>query len=207
MRSLALMAVLVSLGSSAATGTAAAPSMDAALGDALRAPGIAPARTGAIVVDAAHRCDALRAQQQGVSPSGVGGEARGLVHRAPRSRPALPVSNGAGRRRVANRARVARQPRARRVRRSDAHARGSRSTRAPFRRYGDPTRPGTRLRRRRVFRLAARRARLEAVVRRHRVEAALRALRGGRAVRGHATARPPQRPGRSPSRCELAASR
>lgn len=52
MRSLALMAVLVSLGSSAAPGTAAAPSLDVALGKALRAPGIATARTGAIVVDA-----------------------------------------------------------------------------------------------------------------------------------------------------------
>ena len=53
MRSVALMAVVVALGSSAAPGTAAAPSMDLALSKALRAPGIAPGRTGAIVVDAA----------------------------------------------------------------------------------------------------------------------------------------------------------
>jgi D-alanyl-D-alanine carboxypeptidase/D-alanyl-D-alanine-endopeptidase (penicillin-binding protein 4) len=53
MRSVALMAVVVALGSSASPGTAAAPSMDRALSKALRAPGIAPGRTGAIVVDAA----------------------------------------------------------------------------------------------------------------------------------------------------------
>ena len=53
MRSVALMAVVVALGSSASPGTAAAPSMDLALSKALRAPGIAPGRTGAIVVDAA----------------------------------------------------------------------------------------------------------------------------------------------------------
>ena len=206
MRSVALMAVLVSLGSSAAPGTAAAPSMDAGSGQGSPRAGDRARPDGRDRRRRRHRCDALRAQQHGVSPSGVGGEARGLVHRPPRSRPAVPVSNGAGRRRVANRARVAWKPRARRVRRSDAHARGSRSARAPVRRYRDQTRSGTRLRRRHVLRLAARRARLEAVVRRHRVEAALRALRGGRAVRGHATARPPQRPGRSPSRCELAAS-
>ena len=52
-RSVAVMAVVVALGSSASPGTAAAPSMDPALSRALRAPGIAPARTGAIVVDAA----------------------------------------------------------------------------------------------------------------------------------------------------------
>ena len=66
-----------------------------------------------------------------LAPSGLGREARGLVHRPPRPRPALPLPNGARRRRVAIGPRLARQPRPRRLRRSDAHARGSRPARAP----------------------------------------------------------------------------
>ena len=48
---LVLTVALAALGGSAASGTAAAPSLNTALGDALRSQGIAPRRTAAIVLD------------------------------------------------------------------------------------------------------------------------------------------------------------
>jgi len=46
-----LTVALAALGGSAASGTAAAPSLNTALGNALRSQGIAPTRTAAIVLD------------------------------------------------------------------------------------------------------------------------------------------------------------
>jgi len=48
---LVLTVALAALGGSAASGTAAAPSLNTALGNALRSQGIAPTRTAAIVLD------------------------------------------------------------------------------------------------------------------------------------------------------------
>ena len=201
MRSLALMAVVVALGSSAAPGTAAAPSMDAGSGQALcarrgsRPP--EPARssstpqTGATLYAHNSTASLLPASVEKLAVSYTALHVLGPRFRFRTELVGVGVAIGP---------RVAGKPRARGVRRSDTHARGSRSARAPVRRHRDPTRSGPRLRRRDVLRLAARRARLEAVVRRHRVATALRALRRRTRRSRAATARPPQRPGRSPSR-------
>ena len=206
MRSLALMAVLVSLGSSAAPGTAAAPSLDAALGKALRAPGIATARTGAIVVDAdtgatlyAHNSTASLLPAS-VEKLAVSYTALHVLGPGFRFRTELVgVGLRSGRVWHGSLGLVGYGDPTLRRADLDRLARRFADTR-------DPTRSGARLRRRHVLRLAARRARLEAVVRRHRVAAALRTLGGGRAVRGHERLGSRRAPGLSPSRFELAAS-
>ncbi len=130
------------------------------------------------------RRDPLRVQQHGITPTGVGGEARRLVHGSACPRPAFPLPHRARRRRVTQGARLARCTRARRLRRSDTHTQGPRSARAAIRSHGHQTRRRSRVRRRHILRLAARRARLEAVVRRNRIAPAVGALRCGTAVRG-----------------------
>ena len=133
----------------------------------------APDRTAAIAVD-------LRTGEtvygKNVSRSLLPASAEKLavsLHRAPGSRAALPVPDGGRRRRRTLGARLARQPRPRRLRRPHAHARGPRPPGPEIRGDGDSAHRGPRLRGRHALRHAPRRARLEVVVPRHRVATAV----------------------------------
>ena len=84
-------------------------------------------RTAAIAVDLRSGETVFAQNARCVAPSGVGREARRLVHRAARARPALSLPHRGRRRRHADRACLERQPRPRRVRRPDADPGGSRT--------------------------------------------------------------------------------
>ena len=107
---------------------------------ALRTPGVARRPDRGDRRRSATGTDGLRPERRCVAPAGVGREARGLVHRAARARPALSLPHRGRRRRHPDRARLERQPPPRRVRRPDPHAGGPEPARAPRRGHGDQAR-------------------------------------------------------------------
>ena len=165
-----VLAVALALpAASASTAPAAAPGLDSRARAGASRIGRCPGPNGGHRRRPANGRDGLREEHQPLAPPGFGREARSLAHRAPGSRAALPVPDGGRRRRLALGARLARQPRPRRLRRSHAHSRGPRPPGPEIRRDGDTTHRRSRLRGRHALRHAPRRARLEVVVPRHRV--------------------------------------
>ena len=184
MRALVAFVAAMALAVLASAGQAAAPTLDARLGRALVAPGIAQARTAALAVD--------------LQTGGTVYSTHADVPLLPASAEKLPVSFAALRllgpsyrfrtevvgdgQKV--RAHLGRRSRPRGLRRPDAGGVRPERARARGRPLGDQARDRARRGGRELLRRTPRRAGLEAVVRRHRVPPALGAVRGGRALRG-----------------------
>ena len=176
-RALVVAAIVVVLCAVVAPTHAASPALGAALGSGAAHAGRRSRPHRGHRCRSAVRTDGLRPERRCVTPAGVGREARDLVHRAARARPALSLPYRGRGRRNPDWARLERQPPPRRVRRSDPHPGGSEPARTPRRGNWDQASRRSRARRRHVLRHATGRARLEAVLPRDRVAATVGALR------------------------------